>query len=619
MAFGGRAASVIALALLPATLAPSGSQIPPRAKGSPPTVEIKVDQVGYPSGRSRIALVVSKAQATRFTVRRSADGTVAASGELSAPVDDADSGDRVQAADFTKLAEVGTFYLEVPGVGRSWDFAIGPDVLSRALYLAARSFYGQRCGTAVDLGPAFPGYGHAACHREGAFHRSSGRSGPHPSAGGWHDAGDYGRYVVNSGLSTGTLLWAFELFGDRLGQLRLDLPESGNGIPDLLNEVRWNLDWMLSMQDDDGGVWHKQTSEDFAGFVMPEKDATISYVIGTGTQPYKSSCATGDLAAVSAIAARVWAPFDADYAQRCLRAARLAFSWLEKHPDIAFRNPKGIATGEYGDSDCGDERLWAAAELWRVTRDDVFRRHFAELAPKYRSTIRPVGPPGWRGVGPIALWTYALSGAADEIAAGVRQDSRRAADEIVRRSARKPYRVSLAASDYVWGSNGIAASYGLQLLVANALAPDERKVEAALDDLHYLLGRNTFSLSWVTQVGENPLRHPHHRPSGADDRPEPWPGLLAGGPNRSRQDPSLKNLPALPPAKMYVDEESSYATNEVAINWNAALVFLLAGVQATDPRRDPDRTLALARVQLRRSAGMETGTPYVVAPTPTSP
>src|SRR5262249_9086484 len=140
------------------------------------------------------------------------------------------------------------------------------------------------------------------------------------------------------------------------------------------------------------------------------------------------------------------------------------------------------------------------------------------------------------GVAPMAFWTYALAGTGDEIAAAVRQDSTRAADEIVKRSAGNAYRVSLVASDYVWGSNGVAANYALQLLVANALAPDPRYVEAALDDLHYLLGRNTFSLSWVTQVGENPLRHPHHRPSSADDRPEPWPGLLAGGPNRSRQD-----------------------------------------------------------------------------------
>jgi len=117
------------------------------------------------------------------------------------------------------------------------------------------------------------------------------------------------------------------------------------------------------------------------------------------------------------------------------------------------------------------------------------------------------------------------------------------------------------------------------LLISNALSPDRASVEAALDNLHYLLGRNTFSISWVTQVGEHPFRHPHHRPSGAGHNPEPWPGLLSGGPNADRQDPVLRVLPAvLPPAKVYSDDQGAYASNEVCINWQAMLVFLLAGV-----------------------------------------
>jgi endoglucanase len=175
--------------------------------------------------------------------------------------------------------------------------------------------------------------------------------------------------VVNSGISTGTLLWTWEIFGDRLKQVKLNIPESGNGTPDILNEIRWNLDWMLSMQDDDGGVWHKQTSERFCDFILPEKDTLISYVIGTGKEPYKSSCATGDFAAVMAIAARAYRPFDAAYAEKCLRAARQAWNWLEKYPDVTFRNPPGVSTGGYGDGDCADEHLWAAAELWRTTGD----------------------------------------------------------------------------------------------------------------------------------------------------------------------------------------------------------------------------------------------------------
>lgn len=546
-----------------------------------PTTDIKVDQVGYPSHSAKLAMVVSQTLAKDFTVRRAGNDSVAFHGRLGEPVRDADSGDLIQEADFSKLEKPGKYYVDVPGAGRSWNFSIGPDVYARAFYLAMRSYYGQRCGTAVDLGPEFPGYRHAACHQEGAYHASSGKTGPHVSAKGWHDAGDYGRYVVNSGIATGTLLWTWEMFGDRLQRAKLNIPESGNGTPDILNEVRWNLDWMLSMQDEDGGVWHKQTSEHFCDFIMPEKDTLISYVVGTGAEPFKSSCATGDFAAVMAIAARVYKPFDAAYAEKCLRGARQAWKWLEQHPDVIFRNPAGVSTGEYGDGDCADEHLWAAAELWRSTGEPDFEKYFLDHYGAFRKTVKPNGPPGWGDVAPLALWTYALGhGKNADAAAAITHDAVSAAQQIVERAVRHPYRISLTAADYVWGSNGVAANYSMQLLVANALRPDPRFVEAALGNLHYLLGRNTFSLSWVTQLGENPYHHPHHRPSAALGLGEPWPGLLSGGPNSGRQDAAMQKLPKGPPAKMYLDEQASYASNEVAINWNAPLVFVLAGALA---------------------------------------
>lgn len=552
--------------------------LPVCALAATPVTAIKVDQVGYPSHSAKVALVAVSSPARGFAVRRSGDDSVVYAGKLTAPVQDADSGDLVQSADFSKLAASGNYYLEVPGVGRSWPFAIGADVYARAFYLAMRSYYGQRCGISVDLGSEFPGYKHAACHLQGAYHPSSGRQGPHKSAGGWHDAGDYGRYVVNSGISTGTLLWTWELFGDRIKDVNLRIPESGNGTPDSLNEIRWNLDWMLSMQDEDGGVWHKQTSERFPAFVMPEQDMLVSYVIGNGKEPYKSSCATGDFAAVMAIAARVYRPYDRAFSESAIHAARQAWDWLQRYPDITFHNPAGVSTGDYADRACGDEQLWAAAELWRTAGGDNFDRYFREHHAEYRKSIRPDGPPSWPNVAPLALWTYALGHGKDgEAVSAIFRDSIAAARQIAEHSSRNPYRISLTSSDYIWGSNGVAANYGLQLLVANALHPDARFVDAALENLHYLLGRNTFSLSWVTQVGANSFRHPHHRPSGADNNPEPWPGLLSGGPNRGRQDASMKKLPDLPPAKMYLDEQASYASNEVAINWNAPLVFLLAG------------------------------------------
>jgi endoglucanase len=515
-------------------------------------------------------------------VKRAADNVVMLEGELSAPATDANSGDQVQAADFSPLRSSGTYYLEVPGVSRSWTFSVGPGVYTRTYYLAMRAFYGQRCGTAVDLGPEFPRYAHAACHLEGSFHPSSGKQGRRDNVGGWHDAGDYGRYMVNSGIATGTLLWAWEMFGQKLRDIKLNIPESGNGTPDILNEARWNLEWMLKMQDDDGGVWHKQTSGRFPGFLMPDQDRFVSLVIGTGIAPYKGTCATADLAAVAAIAARVYESYDKNFAAKNLRAAREAWIWAERYPNVAFKNPPGISTGEYGDADCGDERLWAAAELWRTTGEAGYHRYFVDHYAKYRPTLRALDSESWRVVAPMGLWTYALAtrpGADARALADVRDAALAAAHETVERTRRNPYHVSLGAGDFRWGSNGLAANYGMELLIANALSPDRACLEAALDNLHYLLGRNTFSLSWVTQVGANAYRHPHHRPSGAGKNREPWPGLLSGGPNAARQDAVLQALPPhLPPAKVYSDDQASYASNEICINWQAMLVFLLAGV-----------------------------------------
>ena len=540
---------------------------------------IKVDQVGYPLDGPKVALV--GAPATTFEVRRSLDNTVAFQGKLGSAQADEDTGDQVQAADFSGLRQPGTYYLDVPGVGRSWNFTVGRNVFEHTYYLAMRAFYGQRCGTAVDLGPEFPGYSHPACHLHGEFGPSSGAKGPRDNIGGWHDAGDYGRYVVNSGITTGTLLWTWEIFGEKIKNISLKIPESGNGTPDILSEARWNLEWMLKMQDDDGGVWHKQTSEHFSGFIAPEDDKLPSEVIGTGSAPYKSTCATADLAVVGAIAARVYQPYDAKFAARALEAARRAWAWTEKYPNVTFRNPPGITTGEYGNDSCMAERLWAAAELWRTTGEaqynDFFRENYANSLPGLDS------PPGakWTTLGSMGLWTYALSprkGADAKAVAAIRERTVAGAHGLVERSNANPYHVSLQPRDFVWGSNGVAAEYGMYLLMANTFQPDPRFVDAARDNLHYLLGRNTFSLSWVTQVGENPYLHPHHRPSGSGKQPGPWPGLLSGGPNKDREDRVLAALPKdLPPAKIYADQTASYASNEICINWQASLVFLLAG------------------------------------------
>jgi len=192
-------------------------------------------------------------------VRSDNGGAVVLEGKPGEARDDAASGDRVQIADLSSVRQPGMYFLETDA-GKSAPFEVGNDVYRRALWLTMRSYYGQRCGCNVDLGD---GYAHPACHLTAEFHKASGKTGPCRNHGGWHDAGDYGRYVVNSGISTGTLLWTWELCNGAVRKLDLKIPESGGKIPDFLAEIRWNLDWMLTLQDADGGVWHKQTSENF--------------------------------------------------------------------------------------------------------------------------------------------------------------------------------------------------------------------------------------------------------------------------------------------------------------------------------------------------------------------
>jgi endoglucanase len=540
---------------------------------------IHVDQVGYDARTAKLA-TVTNSSAAHFTVRSVSNGAVVFTDRLGPPVAVSDAQEIVRIADFSALSAPGTYLVRI-GSASSPPFAIGETPHARVLRQALRSYYGQRCGTAVDLAPDDPAYAHGACHLTEVYHPSSGRRGVRAATGGWHDAGDYGRYVVNSGISTGTLLWAWELFPDVFRELDLNIPESDNETPDLLDEVRWNLSWMLSMQDVDGGVWHKLTSEQFAPMVMPETDSLVGQVIGTAAPPFKSSCATADFAAVMAVAARVYEPFDAAFALQTRRAAIGAWRWLSDNPGVLFRNPPAVSTGEYDDVDCSDERLWAAAELWRTTGDAAIGEWFVAHTDAVLASIGAGDPPDWQGVGALGAWSYALSGHGElRTVDAIRSRSIDAAQAIVQRAREHGYRVPLQTDDYVWGSNAVAANYGLQLLVANELQPDPRYREAAADIVHYLLGRNPLSICWLTGNGSRSMRRPHHRPSIADGNDAPWPGLLAGGPNRNRQDPAMAALPAgTPPARMYLDVEESFATNEVAINWNAPLVFLLAGVQ----------------------------------------
>ena len=293
---------------------------------------IYLNQVGFLPDSFKVATVSTRAGS--FLVRSLRDNSVALRSTLSAQRLDNASGDSVQFADFSTLKVPGEYRIELDSGVSGDSFLIRKDAYDNALLLTMRSFYGQRCGCDVNLGG---GYAHPKCHLDAAFHASSGKTGRCEIHGGWHDAGDYGRYMINSGITTGTLLWAWESYGASLHDFALRIPESGGKVPDFLAEIQWNLQWMLSLQDNDGGVWQKQSRDDFCSFIMPQDELGPNYVMGTDSVPYKSTCATADLAAVMAIAARCYSSYAPAFSQQCLKAARAAWSWCQNNPNVFFQ------------------------------------------------------------------------------------------------------------------------------------------------------------------------------------------------------------------------------------------------------------------------------------------
>jgi endoglucanase len=537
---------------------------------------IYLNQIGFPPNSSKFATI--RAKANSFLVRSLKDQSVILRSALSAQRMDAASGDTVRLADFSAVKTPGEYRLELDAGAVGDSFPIRKDVYGNALLLAMRSYYGQRCGCSVDLGG---GYAHPKCHLDAAFHPSSGKTGPCDIHGGWHDAGDYSRFMINASITAGTLLWAWELYGASLHDFALQIPESGGKVPDFLAEIQWNLQWMLALQDTDGGVWQKQSRDDYCSFILPQDELGPNFIIGTGWAPFKGTCATADLAAVMAIAARCYSSYAPTFSQQCLKAARSAWTWCQSNPNVFFKNPADIHTAEFGDTDCHDELLWAAAELWHTTGDAVFHQAFTGMLPQQLSTLK-IDVPSSMQVGCFGYWSYALAARRGSPAAivAIQQATLKMAGEFVDQGLQNGYGNSLTLEDYAGGSNSIVANHCLVLLVADRFKSDSSHRNCVLNNLHYLLGRNCLGISWVTQIGSRSCQHPHHRPSVADNIVAPWPGLLSNGPNADPSDPITKALPKQAPMRMYVDDDRAWSSNEPTINCNAPLVFVLAALYA---------------------------------------
>lgn len=521
--------------------------------------DIRLNSLGYLSAWPKHASVLNADKAQAWGLHRAGDGQRVAKGVLSDSSNDSDTGHSLRTVDFSAYRGQGSFYLEIPGVGRSEAFKIGNDSFREALGVTMLGLYGLRCGTAVAFDYQGQHYGHPACHTDDGHLDRIGQPGAkRDGTGGWHDAGDYNKYSVNSGISLGCLLQAWQDFEPSLKGLRF-LPAGVAEqvpLPQYLAELKWQLDWLLKMQYSatDGRVSHKLSAENFDGFEMPEQEKALRYFV-----PY-SSAATGALAAAAAKASRIYEPYDAAYAARLKEAALLSWKALLAEPADVPADQSDFNTGRYGAVDAGT-RLWAAAEVWDLTGDAQALAFFEGRLPKEPSLCDADWD--WGAQKNLGVLTYAFSqrpGRDPHLVAQVKDAIVAAADTRVEGWQASGYGRTLVGK-YYWGSNGSVARAGLVLAAAQKLTGKKLYAEAAVDQVAYLFGRNGYGRSQCTGLGMDPPLHPHHRPSGADAIDAPWPGLLVGG-GLSASD--------------WQDSQPDYKTNEIAINWNTALTYLLA-------------------------------------------
>ena len=549
---------------------------------------IRIDQIGYFTNGPKIAVVLNS-DASTFSVTTVSDEAVY-SGILTKSIKPDFAGKYTLIANFSAFNKPGKYILKVPGLGDSYLFSIKASVFDSIADASIKAFYYMRAS--IPLAEKYAGkWNRAEGHPDtNVLVHSSAADAKRPagtvisSPRGWYDAGDYNKYVVNSGISTGTLLSLYEDFPAYMKTVQLNIPESGNGLPDVLNEVLWNLRWMLTMQDPhDGGVYHKLTNAAFDGMEMPEKGIATRYVVQKGT------AATLDFAAVMAQASRILAKFPLQLpglADSCFKASERAWEWAKKYPDIAYDQdelnkkfiPK-ITTGAYDDHDFTDEFIWAASELAVTTGKNDYLKTVSLIPDK----IIPL--PSWGQVRLLGYYSLIrnnrltnkdVSGLASKL------NSRLIAfaDSLISGVNNNAYQtvMSNSAKNFGWGSNSVAANQGIALIQAYLLTHNSKYLTDALDNLDYLLGRNGTGYSYVTGYGSETPMHPHHRPSVSDGITKPIPGLLVGGPNPGMQD-GIK-VPSTIPDEAYIDDDRAYAANEIAINWNAPFAYLANALEA---------------------------------------
>ena len=549
-------------------------------------VAIRLNQVGYFPNEEKVVVIEGINPAGKIQVRNRQGKTVLKPRNIRQA--QSPWGDKTRyVVDISDLKKEGDY--EVCVAGAKAPLRIARYALHDISVASLKLFYLIRSGVPIEsqyAGPYARPLGHADTQvlvHPSAASESRPEGTVISSPLGWYDAGDYNKYVVNSAFSIGLMLSVYEENKAYFDRLQTNIPESKNQTADFLDEMMFNMLWLLTMQDpDDGGVYHKLTTPNFEGFVMPKDCHQPRYVVA------KSVTATLDFAAVMAQMARLMKG-NADYpdfSAKAAEAAERAYLWALVHPDAFYRQADmnkqfqpAVNTGEYGDGNATDERFWAATELYKLTGKTVYKQDALRLMPSDFLV------PSWGNVSGLGMLSWLSAGDAVQ-ADKVRQALQACCDAYVKDTDQSCFQAPYGnhAHDFGWGHlSERCCGMGIALLFADQYVAKGKYRRYALENIDCLLGRNALGYCYVTGFGQKSPMHPHHRPSAADGIDAPFPGMLVGGPNPGQQDKGSNLVyPSSLPDESYVDHADSYASNEIAINWNAALVGLLCWVDATE-------------------------------------
>ena len=550
---------------------------------------IRINQIGfYPEGPKKAVIVDVVANSFELL---DTDGQVVYSGSVKNKGVWSSSGENVRLVDFSDFKQTGDFILNIPNVGQH-PFTINYTFLKEPMKEISRYFYYNRAS--MEIAATYAGsYARPKGHSDNVVRiHSSAATTTRPAgtiinaSGGWYDAGDFGKYMSTAGISVYTLMSSYEQYPDYHANLDLNIPESSNNVPDILDEAKYELDWMLKMQDpNDGGVYHKLATLGWAGNVMPHEENAARYVCGKSTQ------STLEFAAALAHASIVFKAFETEFpgfSNTCKLAAIAAWDWAKDNPTEYAGTTCGsmndVGSGSYGDSNTSQEWAWAAAELYLATGTMSYYND-------QRNNIRFNGfnAPTWtdeRAMASVSLLVHQdkLTGNALSDLIAIENNLLNTVDDYVDYASQSsPYEMVMGVNpwEFNWGSNGYVGNQGWLLLTAYNLFEDKDYLEAAITNVDYLLGRNATAYSFITGFGTKKVLNPHHRASKADGISTPLPGMVLGGPHSNIVgDCAESSYPSIYTAKRYVDDYCSYSTNEVTINWNAPAAFLFHGIDA---------------------------------------